>query len=130
MELAESGAGKDDDMKSQNPRETARRVFAVAALTLITQGAIGSEAAHRTAPEVVRVTAQTPATARLAAGIEIVRVTARRPGTVTFNARIESDAAALIDAMNRHVDEDRERRLEEIAPARMKLALSEVATRG
>lgn len=93
---------------------TARnRPFLVAgALALISQGALSGE------------------TVATDTALEQLTVTAPRPEVVIGDLTIETDAAAMIEAMNRRVAKDLEKNLEVVGPARIELVTSEVATRG
>jgi hypothetical protein len=61
---------------------------------------------------------------------EVVRVTAPRPSTEVADAKLETNAAALLEAIARRLEQERENRLEAIAPARIELAMADIPSRG
>lgn len=83
----------------------------VAVLALFGQNALGDEVSPSRDPDVIRVTTQ-------------------RPVDTLTDTRIEIDAQAIIDAIDRRFAEDLEKSLEALGVERIELAISEVPTRG
>jgi hypothetical protein len=88
-----------------------RQILALGALGLMSHAALSSEA--KTKPEA-----------------ELLTVSASRAEIAIADPRIETDTDAVIDAINRRIEEDLVRSLEAIGNARIQLAVSEFPTRG
>jgi len=92
--------------------ENRQRVLLAGALTLFSQAALSGEAnAARNEPEEVRVSAPSQEIA-------------------IADPRIETDAEAVIEALNRRIARDLERSIEAMSGARIELVISEFPTRG
>jgi len=96
-------------MKFQTP--AAKHGLAVAALILASPIAAGSEAGRAESPEVVRVTAP-------------------KPSVAVVDSSVETNAAAILEAIGRRLQQDLKDRLEAIAPARIELVMAEIPSRG
>jgi len=108
IEVAESRK-KDEVMKFQIP--AAKHGLAVAALILVSPIVVGSEAGRAQSPEVVRVTAP-------------------KPSVAVVDSSVETNAAAVLEAIGRRLEQDLKDRLDAIAPARIDLAMAEIPSRG
>lgn len=99
-------------MKMQSAFESRQRALLAGVLALFSQVALSDEAnASRSEAEEVRVSAPSQ---------EIV----------IADPRIETDAEAMIEAMNRQIAEDLKRSIEAISGTRIELVVSEFPTRG
>lgn len=88
------------------------RVLIAGALALLTQGVWADDGqAARNAPDVVKVSVS-------------------RDAVVTEEAKLDADAQAHIESLNRHIAAELEKNLEAIGFARIELVIAEVPTRG
>ena len=85
--------------------------LAVAALILVSPIAVGSEAGRVESPEVVRVTAP-------------------KPSVAVVDSSVETNAAAILEAIDRRLQQELKDRIDAIAPARIDLAMAEIPARG
>lgn len=99
-------------MKTQIGLESRRSLLLAGMLALFSQAALSGEAnAARPEPEQITVTAP-------------------RAEIAIPKPAIETDAEAVIEAMNRRIAKDLEQSIEAISNARIELAISEFPTRG
>jgi len=86
------------------------------ALALISQSALGGDSETLRAPEATQ---------------EVVTVTAPRPDVPGFeNHILETNVQALIEVIDRRIEQDLEKRVDSIGRLRIELVISEVPTRG